>query len=225
MLLALIAVLAGALAGWTAGRRPSGGAPAGRRGDRRPPAAGRSGRGAPAWKVPVLLPVAGVVLVVGERWVGGGSGLAVMSAGYAGLIGFALANGRRRGLALIAVGLLGNLAVTVADGGMPVRHQPAGVQIGDHHHGLSRADHLAGLADDIPVSLLGETVSPGDLLIAAGGAVAFFFWLEPEAARTRRRRSRSRGSPNRTPARGHDDARHDAPDGARIGAGQPVGRY
>lgn len=144
-----------------------------------PPAADRRGTCAPAWKVPVLLPVAGVILAAGERWVGGGSGLAVMSAGYVGLIGFALANGRRRGLALIAVGLLANLAVTVADGGMPVSHQPAGVQIGDHHHGLSSADHLVGLADDIPLSLLGETVSPGDLLIAAGGAVAFFFWLEP----------------------------------------------
>ena len=172
MLLALIALAAGALAGGIRGRRP-----------------GRSGS---TWKAPLLVPVAGVLLVAGQRWISGVAGLVVMAVGYLALTAFTAANARRPGLVLVAVGLLANLSVTVADGGMPVRGQPPGVPVGDHHHGLSTRDHLAGLADTIRVPPLRETVSPGDLLVASGGAVAVFFWLDPVTAPTRRRRPRSR---------------------------------
>lgn len=166
MQLVLLALLAGALAGWVAGRRPAAATPL---------ALGRT-----------LVPAAVVALLVGERWLGGGPGEAVMAGGYALLIAFAVRNGRRPGLALVALGLLANAVVVVADGGMPVNGQAPGVAAGAHHHGLSTRDHLAGLADTIRLAPLGETVSPGDLLVAAGGGIAVFFWLEPAAGRSRR---------------------------------------
>ena len=171
MLLAVIALAAGALAGWLAGRRP---------------------RPAQAWRVPALVPVAALLLLAGGPVLGGDPGLAAMAAGYAALAGFAVANGRHPGMVVAAVGLLANLAVMLADGGMPVRGQPAGVQIGDHHHGLSTRDDLAGLADTIRIAPLGEMVSPGDLLVAGGGAIAGFFWFEPVGTPRRPGRSRAR---------------------------------
>lgn len=174
MVLAVIALLAGAAVGYLRGRRVKW------------PSAGRSWD----WRLPGLVPAGGILVVVGDRWIGGAVGVGILAAGYCGLIAFAVANRRRHGLALVAVGLLANLVVLLADGGMPVRAEPPGVQIGSHHHGLSADDHLAGLADTIRVAPLGETVSPGDLLTAAGGAAAMCFWLEPPDRRPRRGRAR-----------------------------------
>lgn len=177
MLLALIAIAAGAAGGWLSGRRP------GRAGLARMPG---------AWRSPGLVPLGAIALLAGGHGLDGGLGLASTATGYAALIAFAAINGRRPGLALVAVGLLANMAVVVVDRGMPVRDGPPGVQIGGHHHGLSSRDHLAGLADTMRLAPIGETVSPGDLVAAAGGAMAMYFWLEPQIAR---RKPLSAGAP------------------------------
>jgi hypothetical protein len=165
MLLAAVAIVAGTLAGWLSGRR----LPARRR----------------PWRAAALMPAGAAMVLAGGRWIGGASGLVVLVAGYGLLAVFAAANRRRPGLVLVAAGLLANLAVVTADHGMPVRGLPAGVQVAGHHHGLSTRDHLAALADTIRVAPLGETISPGDVLVTLGGAVGLFTWLEPRPVRRR----------------------------------------
>ncbi len=159
MLLALLALVAGSAAGWAAGRRLP--------------------RSAGGWRGVVLVPVGAVLLIAGARWVGGGLGVALSVAGYGALLAFAAANRRHPGLMLVATGILANLVVIAADGGMPVRGLAPGATAAGGHHGLSSRDHLTGLSDMLRLPGLHETVSPGDLLIALGGAVAVFFWLEP----------------------------------------------
>jgi hypothetical protein len=176
MLLAVVALVAGGLAGVAAGR----GLPA------RPP----------RWRLPGLLVVGGA-LVVSARWIPGRLGWLGLVVGYGALVSFAGANWRRAGLVLVTIGLLANGAVVAADDGMPVSGLPPGVTATGHHQGLRSGDHLTALADDIRVAPLGETVSAGDLLVAVGGAVAAFAWMEPRRRRASRRRAgRSRqGAP------------------------------
>lgn len=177
MLLALLAVAAGALAGWLSGRRP--------------------GFRAGSWRAPALVPAGAVLLLAGARFVGGGSAVGCMAAGYALLAAFAVANARHPGLALVAVGLVANLVVTVANGGMPVRGVPPGLGTGGRHHGLSSRDRLSALSDTVRLSPINETVSPGDVVVALGGAVAVFFWLSPvPSGLTRAARRRRRGAPS-----------------------------
>ncbi|HET6965119.1 MAG TPA: DUF5317 family protein [Acidimicrobiales bacterium] len=168
MLLAVLALVAGAAAGWLSGRRL--------------PEAGGT------WRALGLAPAGVVLLAVGNRWVGGGAGVAVAAGGYALLIAFAALNSRRTGLVLVAAGLAANLAVIAVDHGMPVRGVPPGLPAPGLHHGLSSRDHLTGLTDTIRLGALHETVSPGDLLVALGGAVALYSWLEPLPGRPRRLR-------------------------------------
>jgi hypothetical protein len=158
MVLALVALCIGALVGVALGRRP--------------PSVPRP------WRAVVVLGVGVLLAGVGDRWAGG-AGLAVEAGGYFLLAGFALANRRRAGLILVAAGLVANLAVMTADGGMPVRGLYPAAAASGHHHGLSRADRLSALADVIRVPGLHEMVSPGDLVLALGGAVAILGWLEP----------------------------------------------
>jgi hypothetical protein len=166
MLLALVAIAAGIVAGWLSGRR----LPTRRR--RR------------QWHAVALLVGGGVMVLAGGRALGGTAGLVLLAVGYGLLVLFATANVRRPGLVLVAVGLVANLAVVLTDHGMPVRGLPAGVAAAGHHHGLSSRDQLTALADTIHVAALHETISPGDVLVALGGAVGFFAWLEPRPRRT-----------------------------------------
>jgi hypothetical protein len=128
--------------------------------------------------------------------------VALAAGGYALLAGFALLNHRHAGLVLVAAGLLANLLVIGVDGGMPVRGLPAGVPVDGLHHGLSAGDSLTGLSDTVRLAPLHEIVSPGDLLVALGGAVAVFSWLEPGPARPGRLRPRPRQGRGAEPAGG-----------------------
>ena len=178
MLLVALAVLAGAAAGW-AGRRAPGH-------DLRPePRTGRGPDTDARWRGAALLGAAVLLLLVGGRWIPGDAGLALVVAGYALAAMWALANHRRPGLILVAAGLLANLAVISVDHGMPVRGLPAGVSAGRHHHGLSTRDRLSSLTDDLRLPVLAETVSPGDVLVAAGGAVMAFALVGPTRSRRR----------------------------------------
>jgi Family of unknown function (DUF5317) len=108
------------------------------------------------------------------EWAGGRWGLALVIIGYVLLLAFALRNIRLTGMLMIAFGLLSNLVVIAVDGGMPVRGVPPGISLGAPHHGQEPRDRLTGLADELRIGSLGETVSAGDLVLAVGaGAVAF----------------------------------------------------
>jgi hypothetical protein len=101
---------------------------------------------------------------------GGRLGTVVTLVGYVLLLTFALRNLALTGMILVTCGLLANLAVIVVDGGMPVRGVPAGAAHGSLHHGVRPGDHLLALSDHIRVRPLDATVSPGDIVLAAGVA-------------------------------------------------------
>jgi Family of unknown function (DUF5317) len=124
----------------------------------------------------------GAACQISTRWLGGSSGAALIVAGSILIICFALRNASITGMVLVAVGLLANLTVIAVDRGMPVRGLPPGVSDGWRHHGERPGDRLTGLADVVPLTPLGETVSAGDLVLSLGVATAV-----ASLTRTRRR--------------------------------------
>lgn len=162
VLLVVVALIAGTAAHQLARRlRPAPSSP-GRRHE----------AGAPAWRAWGLALAGLALLLAGTQVARGGAALTPAIAGYAALAAFAAANRDRPGLMLVAVGLVANATVTAVNGGMPVSGAAPGAGLGPLHHGLSRADTLTWLADTMRIPFFGETVSPGDLLMAAGVAVA-----------------------------------------------------
>ena len=95
---------------------------------------------------------------------------------------FVMANVRLRGMALVAIGLLLNLAAILSNGAMPVSRDAArnaGSPISDLNDGLKHEvlrNHTAlpWIADIFPVPALGFVFSIGDVLIAAGIGVVVF---------------------------------------------------
>ncbi len=177
MLLAVVAVVLGAAAGLLAGRRP------------RPAAATGAGRLEPA------LLAAGLASAGCSRLPVGGAAPALAVTGYGLLAVLAVRLRHHPGMVLVAAGMLSNLAVILADAGMPVATMdPAAVS--GLHHGLTSADHLTALADVISVPALGLTASPGDLVVSLGAAVAAFAWLTAPRGGT----NAARSGPGRSPA-------------------------
>ncbi len=128
---------------------------------------------APARLRSLGLVVAGAACAaVAWRWVPGAAGMALLIGGYALLLVFATRNVMVPGMVLIALGLLANATVMTLDGGMPVQGAAPGVSLGPHYHGRSGRDRLAGLGDVVRLPALGEIVSGGDLVVAAGAATA-----------------------------------------------------
>jgi Family of unknown function (DUF5317) len=114
------------------------------------------------------------------------------------LIGFLLHNTRLAGVPLVAVGLLANTVVVLANGAMPVSRwaaAKAGVDLHDIAAGLDARHVVAGattsarvLSDVIPVRIpwWPEVVSPGDVLVAAGlGLLLVTGLLWPRTRQTR----------------------------------------
>jgi hypothetical protein len=153
------AVAAGLAIGILAGRRP------------RP--------GPPAFRAVAFLAGGVVCETAGAEW------WASVLTGYVLLLCFALIERRRPGMVLVVVGLAANLTVIAADHGMPVKGLAPAAEAGARHHGLGPGDHLGALADVIEVPG-GSVMSPGDLVLCLGAAVAAFATLEP------RRRSAAR---------------------------------
>jgi hypothetical protein len=95
-------------------------------------------------------------------------------------LGFCLRNLRIRGVPLVTLGLLLNALVVIVNGAMPVSlvaAHHAGTPVGSitagtdpRHQAAGRSTTLRVLGDVIPVPmpLLPEVVSPGDVLVAAG---------------------------------------------------------
>jgi hypothetical protein len=130
----------------------------------------------------------GLACELGTRWIGGTAGAAVMITAYLLLVCFAVRNAGITGMVLVAVGLVANLTVIAVDGGMPVRGLPAGVADGWRHHGERAGDRLTGLADVIPLSPVGETVSAGDVVLSLGVATAVVSLMRPRRRRRQPRR-------------------------------------
>jgi len=179
MLVALVAVTGGALARWLFGRGHG---------------SDPSDASARGWRWAALLVAGALMTGLGSRAIGGVAGVTVLEAGYVLAAIFAVANWRRAGLLLIALGLAANATVIAVDDGMPVRGIAPGLPAAGHHHGLSRRDPLGALGDAMVLPVGHETISPGDVLVALGGSVLVFGWLEPLY---RRRGAEARTTPVR----------------------------
>ena len=106
-----------------------------------------------------------------------------------GLVGIgvvAARNGRIPGAALIAIGTLANVLGMAVNQGMPydatALASVGGKAPGDGLHILlSDATRLPFLTDIIPFGLAHGVFSVGDFVIAFGGFLIPFMWLQPEA--------------------------------------------
>jgi hypothetical protein len=126
-------------------------------------------------------------------------GLAMVLVSYVGLSAFAVANIRLVGMPVVLVGLLCNLVVITANGGMPVRAEAivasgaatedelATLDFGAKRHLETDDDVLTVLGDIIPVPATNEVVSFGDLILAVGIADVVFRLLKPVEVRSRRK--------------------------------------
>lgn len=139
-------------------------------------------------------------------------GLAMVLVSYVGLSAFAIANIRFVGMPVVLVGLLCNLLVITANGGMPVRgdaivaaraattDELAALDFGAKRHLEDRDDVLVVLGDIVPVRPTREVLSFGDLILAVGVADVLFRLLKPAEPRARReRRVRAPRRPLPTP--------------------------
>lgn len=149
----------------------------------------------------VLLVAVFLQAVPGLVDVGDTAGLACVLASYALLLAFALANVRLVGMPVVVLGLLLNIAVIGANGGMPVRGEailtvdreltPAqltGLDFGAKRHLEQPDDRLTFLGDVVPLQPFGQVVSFGDLILAVGLADVAFRLLRPTGRLSRRPR-------------------------------------
>jgi hypothetical protein len=123
---------------------------------------------------------------------------------YAVLLAFALANLRLTGMAVVSLGLALNALVISTNEGMPVdpvavvavglarSDQLVGADLGPARRWQEPDDRLAVLGDVVPVAVLDEVVSFGDLVLAMGLANVGFRLLRPASGR-RSGASRRRG--------------------------------
>ena len=167
-------------------------------------------RGRPRWWWLVSLAV--TVLVAAPRVPS--AGVAPLVAVLALLAVFAGVNLQVVGMAVVLAGLGLNLAVIGANGAMPVDagavvaaglapHDEVGdVDLGPFRRWRGPGDHLSDLGDIVPVPVLDEVVSFGDLVLAAGLANVAFRLLRPRLSGTgpgsapgRRRAARHRRGP------------------------------
>jgi hypothetical protein len=141
-----------------------------------------------------LLPVGLVCQVVAERFdVPGGFALVVVS--YAALMAFAAANLRHVGMGVALIGLSLNALVILVNAGMPVRAEAiVAAEIADwdeletldygaKRHLEEKDDRLTFLGDIVPVPLLGEVLSFGDLILMVGVADVVAWLLHPARRR------------------------------------------
>ena len=137
------------------------------------------------------------------------------------LIAVAYANRRLTGVAVVGLGLLVNLVAVAVNGGMPVRAgalEAAGLEVGElapPRHLESAGDPLPVLGDVLPIPLVDEVVSFGDLIIVLGAADAV-----RELSRRRARSTSAAQRPARTTRASVDQLWGTAPSGAPVSATQ-----
>lgn len=136
------------------------------------------------WRPPPRLqwlPVAAAagVLAVATRWLGDDAWVAATLVVTAALVAVGTVNHAHPGSRLLTAGVLANGLVVVANAGMPVAASAVtalggttqALPASGRHHLLTDASALPWLADTVAVGWLQVVVSPGDALLAAGGAV------------------------------------------------------
>ena len=151
-----------------------------------------------------LLPV-GVVLQTLPELVDIPGGFALVVLSYACLLAFVVTNLRHVGMSVVLVGLALNALVIAVNAGMPVRGEAivatgvvdaddlANVDLGAKRHLETDGDRLRFLGDIIPVPVLDEVVSFGDMILAFGAADVVARLLRPRRVRpVRRERSGAR---------------------------------
>lgn len=122
----------------------------------------------------------------------GGLGMAAIAASYALLLAFAVRNVHLVGMPVVLVGLVLNALVIGVNGGMPVRGEAIlavdddltaddlhELEFGTKRHLEDDGDELTFLGDIVPVPLLGQVLSFGDLIMSAGMANVVFRLLRP----------------------------------------------
>ena len=146
---------------------------------------------------------AGVVLQVFAGRLDDGSAVLVALAGFACLLAFAAANMHLVGMGVLIVGLGLNVFVMALNGGMPVRtsalvaadvveqHEVDGLELRGPRHVERPRDRLVELGDIIPVPVVDEVVSFGDLILL----VALTDVAAHLVRRRRRQESMSSASP------------------------------
>ena len=120
---------------------------------------------------------AGVVLQVLAGRLDDGPAVLVALGGFACLLVFTAANMHLVGMGVLTVGLAANVFVISINGGMPVRtralvaadvirdDEVPGLELHGPRHVERSGDHLVELGDIIPVPVVKEVVSFGDLIL------------------------------------------------------------
>lgn len=147
-------------------------------------------RGAP-------LLVAGLVVQFGSGWLGDDLTVPLVIVSYLLLVAFAGMNLHLLGMGVVLVGLLMNFATIAWNGGMPIRRSAvvaAGIadwdevdelEMHDKRHLERPDDDLMVLSDIIPVPVLREVLSFGDVAMAVGVTDVLVHLLRPLPARRR----------------------------------------
>lgn len=147
-------------------------------------------RGAP-------LLVAGLVVQVASGWFGRGPTVPLVVVSYVLLVAFAAANLPLLGMGVVLVGLLMNFTTIAVNGGMPVRrsavvasgiaswHEVDRLDMRRKRHLQRPDDDLMVISDIIPVPVLHEVLSFGDLVMSVGVMGVLVHLLRPVPARRR----------------------------------------
>ncbi|HVF75418.1 MAG TPA: DUF5317 family protein [Acidimicrobiales bacterium] len=145
------------------------------------------------FRAPALLAAGLVVQAASGRFGGGTVALVIVS--YLFLMAFCAANLRLVGMGVVLLGLAMNFTTIAVNGGMPVRrsavvaagiaewHELDDLEIHDKRHLERSDDDLMFLSDIIPVPVLGEVLSFGDLVMSVGVADVLFHLLRPPPGR------------------------------------------
>jgi hypothetical protein len=134
----------------------------------------------------------GLQLLAGPVGLGGRPGTTAVVGSYFCLLAFALANRALPVMPVVVVGVLLNATVIIVNGGMPVRADAVAAvgldpdeldaaDLGAKRHLEGPDDRLTFLGDVVPIRPLGEVVSAGDLVLAAGVAGMLFRLLRRSA--------------------------------------------
>jgi uncharacterized membrane protein len=120
---------------------------------------------------------AGLVIQVGAMiWLSGSSGLAAILLSFGVIALFLALNYKQPGMTLAAIGLILNIAVIATNGAMPVSSEAA-AQIGASreaepggvkHEPMTDDTRLPWLGDVLPLPIVDEVWSLGDVVLACG---------------------------------------------------------
>lgn len=142
--------------------------------------------------------VAGLVVQLASGWFGRGPTVPLVVVSYVLLMAFAGANLHLLGMGVVLVGLTMNFVTIAWNGGMPVRRSAvvaAGIvgwdevdQLDMHEkrHLERPDDDLMVISDIIPVPVLHEVLSFGDLAMSVGVTDVLVHLLRPLPARLRK---------------------------------------